>query len=157
MSLLQSIKKTASGLVATFKDGSQAGIDFKARILTNLSQAGFANNTPGDIAGSSMTLPAGAYIVEFGGNCYSEFSGTFTSGFGIVNVTDAANNILAQIGNAASMWPNGATTAANAVSSIQIINLATATTIKLRGVLRVNGATPSNMQIGFAYLKVTPV
>jgi hypothetical protein len=137
---------------------STQGVTYLFNITNNLSQSSLTNNTITDVSGSSiLDLPAGSYIMEWGGGCSADITSTVTHGeftlqlrdFSNVNITNG--DAVAPIGNASG------TLARAFAHRIQTVTLGSTTSIKLSAIINISGGggTVGGRTVSRAYVKIT--
>ena len=121
--------------------------------LQNLNQSTLSNNTETNVTASTLTLDAGTYLFEFGGEAYITHSTAPTSAEYTLKVTDNSN-----VGLAAAIGVTAATGQgyfSGYAQGLYEVTLGSSTTIKLRAQINVTGGTSLGRDIFQAWLKAT--
>lgn len=129
--MLQSIKKTANGLVALFKDGTSVRIGETIPFVLS-----GATTTPGVYAGfsaQSVTVPKGSYIVLGKAGCPTAAVTGYLSGLATNSSNDSTGRVLFGYESSKSTASDAACALHPADKNNVVLSLNTETTFYLKG------------------------
>lgn len=151
------VKKSSGGQAVGFgmATARSKGLDYATSYVVGASQSSLADNTVTDVSGSSLSLPAGAYLIEFGVNGYIDFSTVHSYAEIETRVRDASNNTLLNDACGFTQASSGRSRCDN--SGAGQITLSADTSIKLSCAIAVVGGTGISRNVQKGYIIATRV
>lgn len=131
--MLQSIKKTANGLVALFKDGTSVQFGEKISASCTADTTTVSGDTDLDVTGMVITLPTGKWLLGYNATLFVRRVATTTTPVGRVRITDSANTAIAETESYMQTYQTvDATSFSCGVSRFTMVNISVPTTYKVR-------------------------